>query len=50
VAVSAQIWPEIGLGKLVGRVVRGLAVGFAVKFVRPQPFELLETLMAPPAA
>lgn len=52
-AVSAQIWPEIGLpmavGKLVGRVVRSLELGFAMKFVQPQPFELLETLMAPPS-
>lgn len=52
VAVSASIWPEIGtpmaVGKLVGRVVRYLDVGFALQFVQLQAFEDLETLMAPP--
>jgi hypothetical protein len=54
VAVSANIWPEIGtpmaVGKLVGRVVRYLDVGFALQFIQLQPFEDIETLMAPPAA
>ena len=53
VAVSANIWPEVGtpmaVGKLVGRVVRYLDVGFALQFVQLQPFDELETLMAPPA-
>ncbi len=54
VAVSANIWPEIGtpmaVGKLVGRVVRNLDVGFALQFIQLQEFEELETLMAPPVA
>lgn len=54
VAVSAEIWPELGtpmaVGKLVGRVVRYLDVGFALQFVQVQEFDQLEALMAPPAA
>ena len=53
IAVSAQIWPDLGMpmavGKLVGRVVRYLDVGFALQFIQPQPFDQLEILMAPPA-
>ena len=52
VAVSAQICPEVGtpmaVGKLVGRVVRHLDVGFALQFITVQPFDQLESLMAPP--
>lgn len=52
IAVSADIWPELGtpmaIGKLVGRVVRYLDVGFALQFVEVQEFDRLEGLMAPP--
>lgn len=52
-AVSAQIWPELGtpmaVGKLVGRVVRYLDVGFAIQFIQTQALDQLEMLMAPPA-
>ncbi|MEO5805704.1 PilZ domain-containing protein [Devosia sp.] len=51
-AVSAESWPEIGtpmaLGRLVGRVVRYLSVGFAIQFIELQPFEHLEALMTSP--
>lgn len=51
-AISAAILPGRGtplaLGGLVGRVVRRLEVGFALKFTAIQPFEQLEHLMAPP--
>ena len=54
VAVSAHIAPELGtpmaVGKLVGRVVRYLDVGFALQFLAPQPFDQLEVLLVPPAA
>ncbi|WEK06139.1 MAG: PilZ domain-containing protein [Candidatus Devosia phytovorans] len=52
VAVSAEVWPEIGtpmaVGKLVGRVVRYLEVGFALQFLAVQDPDKLESLMAPP--
>lgn len=52
-AVSAHFWPELGmpmaLGRVVGRVVRHLEVGFALQFIQPQEFEELETLIKPPA-
>ena len=52
IAVSADIWPSIGtpmaIGKLVGRVVRHLDVGFALQFVQLQDLSQLESLMAPP--
>src|SRR5690606_25796886 len=52
-AVSAHFWPELGmpmaLGRIVGRVVRHLEVGFALQFIEPQEFEGLETLLKPPA-
>lgn len=52
VAVSADIWPGLGtpmaVGKLVGRVVRYLDVGFALQFIDLQAFDQLEMLMAPP--
>lgn len=53
VAVSAHFWPEIGtpmaVGKLVGRVVRYLDVGFAVEFIQLVPqVEDLEGLLLPP--
>ena len=45
-AVSADIFPAIGMplavGKIIGRVVRHFAGGFAVKFVEPQDIGLLE--------
>ena len=47
VAISADIYPEIGLplavGSLVGRVVRHLEVGFAVQFLALQEPESLES-------
>lgn len=46
VAVSADIRPEIGtplaVGKVVGRVVRHFASGFAVQFIAIQDIETLE--------
>lgn len=54
-AISAQLQPEIGtplaVGACVGRVVRLLPDGFAVKFVEPQHHNDLERLIvrsAPP--
>lgn len=45
-AVSADVRPEIGtplaIGKVVGRVVRHLSEGFAVRFVQLQDLETLE--------
>ena len=53
VAVSADVWPDLGtpmaVGKLVGRVVRYLDVGFALQFIQLQEADQLEILMAPPA-
>ncbi|HEV7345127.1 MAG TPA: PilZ domain-containing protein [Devosia sp.] len=53
IAVSADIWPDLGtpmaVGKLVGRVVRYLDVGFALQFIQLQELDQLEALMAPPA-
>lgn len=53
VAVSADIWPAVGtpmaVGKLVGRVVRYLDVGFALQFIEVQQLDKIEALMAPPA-
>jgi hypothetical protein len=50
VAVSADIFPEIGtamaVGKVVGRVVRRFTEGFAVQFVDPQIPRHLERLIA----
>ncbi len=52
VAVSAHVWPDIGtpmaVGRVVGRVVRYLDVGFALQFIEVQDIENLETLLAPP--
>ena len=52
IAVSAEIWPGLGtpmaVGKLVGRVVRYLDVGFALQFIQLQAMDQLEILMAPP--
>jgi hypothetical protein len=52
VAVSAKIKPEIGtplaVGKLVGRVVRHRADGFAVQLIEPQDPNLLEQRIIPP--
>jgi hypothetical protein len=51
-AVSANILPDIGtpmaVGKMVGRVVRHLDVGFAVQFIKLQEIVDLEALIAPP--
>jgi hypothetical protein len=51
VAVSAHLWPEIGtpmaVGRLVGRVVRHLDVGFALQFVQVQELDDLENLLQP---
>lgn len=51
-AVSAELTPAIGtpmaLGKLVGRVVRHLDIGFALKFVQLYEREALEALLMPP--
>lgn len=51
-AVSAHFWPELSmpmaLGRIVGRVVRHLDVGFALQFIQPQEFEDLEYLIRPP--
>ncbi|AVF05449.1 MULTISPECIES: PilZ domain-containing protein [Devosia] len=53
-AVSAHYWPELGtpmaLGRIVGRVVRHLEVGFALQFIQPQAFEELEHLIKPAIA
>ena len=52
VAVSADVQPEIGtplaVGRLVGRVVRHLDDGFAVKFLKLQEREGLEQLLLLP--
>lgn len=54
VAVSADIVPEIGtplaVGGCVGRVVRHLREGFAVKFVELQNANRIEALIAKPIA
>ena len=39
----------MAVGKLVGRVVRYLDVGFALQFIQLQEADQLEILMAPPA-
>lgn len=53
VAVSADVQPEIGMplavGACVGRVVRLLELGFAVKFIEQQNAEYLERLVVRPA-
>lgn len=53
-AISAHFWPEIGtplaVGKLIGRVVRYLDVGFALQFVEVQSADNLEMLLQPPTA
>jgi hypothetical protein len=52
VAVSADHEPAIGeplaVGRMVGRVVRRLEVGFAVQFVEPQEMEVVEELLRTP--
>ena len=52
-AVSAHFWPELGmpmaLGRVVGRVVRHMEVGFALQFIQQQEFEDLESVIKPPA-
>jgi hypothetical protein len=53
VAVSAQVQPPIGMplavGACIGRVVRALPDGFAIKFVEPQNRRDLDRLIARPA-
>ena len=53
-AVSADVQPQIGtplaVGACVGRVVRILPHGFAVKFVEKQNRNELERLIVRPAA
>ena len=53
VAVSAHYWPDLGtplaVGRLVGRVVRYLDVGFALQFIQVQELDEVESLLAPPA-
>jgi hypothetical protein len=48
-AVSADVQPEVGtplaVGACIGRVVRHLELGFAVKFIEEQPREHLEKLV-----
>jgi hypothetical protein len=52
VAVSADIAPPIGtplaVGKIVGRVVRHTAGGFAVKFIETQGIQSLERMIIQP--
>jgi PilZ domain. len=52
-AISAHFWPDIGtpmaLGRLVGRVVRYLEVGFALQFIEIQDPDRLEKLLQPPS-
>jgi PilZ domain len=54
VAVSAPLQPELGtplaVGTCVGRVIRLLPDGFAVKFVTPQNHRDLDRLIARPTA
>ncbi|HEX5212829.1 MAG TPA: PilZ domain-containing protein [Pseudolabrys sp.] len=51
-AVSANIVPTIGMplaiGKVIGRVVRHLPNGFAVKFVRKWDMQMLEQFLIKP--
>jgi hypothetical protein len=52
VAVSAPMRPALGtpmaVGKVIGRVVRYLEMGFALQFVQLQAFDQLEAIIAPP--
>ena len=52
-AVSADVQPQIGMplavGACVGRVVRHLPDGFAIKFVEPQTRDVLERRVMRPA-
>jgi hypothetical protein len=54
VAVSADYWPHVGtplaVGRLVGRVVRYLDVGFAVQFKDVQESDDLDNLLQPLAS
>ena len=51
-AVSADIDPPLGeplaIGKVVGRVVRKLEVGFAVQFASPQDQQDVEEMLRAP--
>jgi hypothetical protein len=48
-AISADILPKVGtplaVGKVVGRVVRNIAGGFAVKFIEAQDRQEVEALV-----
>ena len=50
-AVSADFWPHVGtplaVGRIVGRVVRYLEVGFALQFKDVQDADKLEALLQP---
>ena len=52
VAVSAPIWPDLGtpmaVGRVVGRVVRYLDVGFALQFIELQSLDNIDSLLQPP--
>jgi PilZ domain-containing protein len=52
IAVSADYEPSLGeplaVGRMVGRVVRRLEVGFAVQFIGSQDLEIVEELMRAP--
>jgi hypothetical protein len=51
-AVSADLDPQLGeplaIGRVVGRVVRKLEVGFAVQFVAEQEPEVVEEMLRAP--
>ena len=49
VAISAQLQPQIGMPLAIGRVVRLLPDGFAVKLVEPQKRHELDRLIIRPA-
>jgi hypothetical protein len=52
IAVSADYEPALGeplaVGRMIGRVVRRLEVGFAVQFIEPLGLEVVEELMRAP--
>jgi hypothetical protein len=52
-AISAEVTPDVGtplaLGKVVGRVVRHLPNGFAIRFVSTVDVKVLEDLLIKPA-
>lgn len=50
-AISTHFWPDIGtpmaVGRLVGRVIRHLEVGFALQFIEAQDTSMLDHLLQP---